>query len=362
MDNTLLALAILHQAGFSQKDLEKIYPKLQDTWEDMDALKSGRIEFDWINPERKGKILEEIQKINENELIAKIKEFNIDIIIRENPRYPLRLKNIDRSPFLIYVRGELRESDICLWIVWSRKSTQYGKRILEKIIPELVSRNISIISGWAYGIDILAHTITLDHDWYTVSVFWCGVDQIYPTYNWRTFERILSSWWALLSIFPIWKEAEPYMFPVRNEIVAALSDGIVIPEAWIKSGTLITAHLALEQGKDVFAIPWDIFHETSKGTNMLIATGQAKCTTKYEDILEEYFPALPDKQVPLFREKEFDTQTEKNIYTLITSGHNTPDLIDNQSEYSIESIISTLTLLEIWGHIILWKSGKYEIL
>ena len=152
------------------------------------------------------------------------------------------------------------------------------------------------------------------------------------------------------------------MFPIRNEVVAALSDGIIIPEAGIKSGTLITAQLALDHGRDVFAVPGDILRETSEGTNQLIARGEAKCIRSATDILEEYFPNVTSTTISMFAEKVWDDQEHKAIYEIILDGYNTPDSINQNSKYSIDIITMTLTMLEIDGHIRLGAGGKYEIL
>jgi DNA processing protein len=174
------------------------------------------------------------------------------------------------------------------------------------------------------------------------------------------FENIIQKWWALVSIFPIGTKPEPYYFPIRNEIVAALSDGIIIPEAGIKSGTLITANLALEHGRDVFAVPGDIFREASMGTNSLIAKWEAKCIQSAQDILEEYFPNVTSQPTSLFDEKNWDNDEEKYIFNAILDGYNTPDSIWEKTNYSIDTIILTLSLLEINGHIRLGSGWKYE--
>lgn len=296
--------------------------------------------------------------------IVKIKkiidEKSIHIITVESELYPEKLKTINQTPYLLYVRGNLREERKMLGIVWSRRNTNYGKKILEKIIPELVNASCGIVSWGAYWIDALSHMITLDNNWYTISVFGSGIDKYYPVENTKLFENIISKWWALVSIFPIGTQPEPFYFPIRNEIVAALSDWIIIPEAWIKSGTLITANLALEHGRDVFAIPGDVFRETSMGSNRLIARGEAKCTQSATDILEEYFPNITSTTLSMFAEKVWEDNNQKMIYNIIMEWHNTPDSIWQNSDYTIDIITTTLTLLEINWHIRLWSWWRYE--
>ena len=357
------SLAYLHSAGFTHKDLKKIFESKENYDEVYEWLmKWSWINTPWIPEERRIKILEKLKNLDIWKVWKIIQEKNIKLITIHNASYPEKLRTIKQAPYLLYVRWDLHEERKMLGIVWSRKNTSYGKKVLEKIIPELISAQCGIVSGWAYGIDAISHQITLDHGGYTISVFGCSVDILYPAQNIALFENILKSWGALVSIFPIGTKAESYMFPIRNEVVAALSDGIIIPEAGIKSGTLITATLALEHGRDVFAIPGDVFRETSEWTNQIIARWEAKCVVNASDILEEYFPNLSMTPMSLFSEKEFASPEQKEIYSAITEWYDTPDALGQNTDYSIDVIIMTLTLLEMDGHITLWGGGKYEIL
>ena len=361
MDN-LLALAILHGIGFTHKDLKKIFEKQTEYtsfYENLIWTKT--ITQEWITSERKTKILEKLNKIDIPNIEATIHSKNIKIITINSELYPEKLRTINQSPYLIYVRGNFWDTVKMLGVVGSRKSTNYGKRILEKIIPELVEWNCGIISGGAHGIDTLSHELALENNGYTISVFGSWIDIFYPKENTKLFEKIIIHNWALISIFPIGTKPEPYYFPIRNEIVAALSDGIIIPEAGEKSWTLITAHLALEHGRDVFAIPGDIFRETSIGTNNLIAKGEAKCIQNAKDILEEYFhdtnqkPIEPDKNLIL------ESEEEQNIYNSILDWNNTPDSISEKTQYPIHEIMMHVSMMEINWFITLDENGKYEI-
>lgn len=356
-------LAYLHSAGFTHKDLKKLFEWEENYEEVYNWFVNWQwMPTPWIPEDRRTKILENLKNIDVWKIWKIIQEKNIQLITIHNTIYPEKLRTIKQAPYLLYVRGDLHEERKMLWIVWSRKNTSYGKKVLEKIIPELISAQCGIVSGWAYGIDAISHQITLDHGWYTVSVFGCSVDILYPAQNAQLFENILKSGGALVSIFPIDTKAESYMFPIRNEVVAALSDGIIIPEAGIKSGTLITATLALEHGRDVFAVPWDVFRETSEWANQIIARWEAKCVVNASDILEEYFPNISMSTTSLFSEKNFVSQEQKDIYYAIIEWYNTPDALGQNTDYNIDIIIMTLTLLEIDGHITLWDGGKYEIL
>lgn len=361
MDKNLLHLAYLHSAGFTHKDLKNLF-EVQENYEEVfQGFIWGKwIHTPWMTQERREKIISNLRKLDTTILQKIIKEKDITIITIQNNSYPKRLKTIKQAPYLLYIRGNLQETSLMLGVVWSRNSTNYGKKVLETIIPSIIHVDGTIVSGWAYGIDAISHEITLRENGYTISVFWCGVDIYYPSRNSHLFDAILEKWGALVSIFPIGTQPEPFYFPIRNEIVAALSDGIIIPEAGKKSGTLITAGLALEHGRDVFAIPGDIFRETSQWTNMLIATGQAKCIQYPSDILEEYFPNIT--QSPLFEEKkEFETLEQKEIYTAIEKWYSTPDSIWQNTEFTIDVIMINLALLEMNGYISLSPWWTYQI-
>jgi DNA processing protein len=357
------SLAFLHSAGFTHKDLKKIFEHHENYDTIYAEFKNGKwIPTPWMTEERRWKILENLKNIDIWKVWKIIQEKNIELVTIHDVRYPERLRTIKQAPYMLYVRGDLHEERKMLGIVGSRKSTSYWKKILENIIPELIQAGCGVVSGGAYGIDAISHEITLTHWGYTVSVFGCSVDIYYPVQNSRLFENILNTGWALVSIFPIDTKSEPYMFPIRNEVVAALSDGIIIPEAWIKSGTLITANLALEHGRDVFAVPGDIWRETSEWTNQLIARWEAKCIRSASDILEEYFPNTAMTTTSLFSEKEFASDEQKDIYNTISEWYDTPDAIGENTNYTIDTIIMSLALLEMDWHIRLSNTGRYEIL
>lgn len=362
MDNSV-ALATLHSGGFTHKDLKNIFEHSENHAEVLEGFLCGRwAPTPWMTAERRANILEKLGKVDSTKLEAIIKEKQIELVTIDSPKYPERLRTIKQAPYVLYVRGDFHEERVMLGVVGSRRNTSYGKKVLENIIPPIVSVGGGIVSGGAYGIDAISHEITLVNNGYTISVFGCGVDMFYPVQNTRIFESILEKWGALVSIFPIGTEPEPYCFPIRNEVVAALSDGIIIPEAGLKSGTLITAWLALEHGRDVFAVPGDIFRETSAGTNMLIATWQAKCIQTPNDILEEYFPNMTQSSINLIQEKEFENEEQKQIYHAIMEWYDTPDSIWQNTDLMIDAITMNLSLLEMEGHIRLAPWWKYETL
>lgn len=365
LDKSSLALIHLQSAGCTHNDLKKLFPDTENfdpisTWE---SLLSGK---NWlpITVERQEKIQKKAQSIERWKSEKWLSEKSVDIVHVYDPRYPEILRNIGHAPFFFFVRGNFLPEKKLIGVVGSRKNTPYAKRILEKLIPDLVNSWLGIISGGALGVDTLGHEIALKQNGYTVVILGTGIDRAYPGTNKALFEEIIQKGGAVISHFPLGMWPEVYNFPIRNEIVAWLSKGIIIPEAALSSGTLITAQLALEHGRDVFAIPGDIDRVTSEWTNMLIASGQAKCTRCVWDILEEYFDlsGIGEGMTPIIREiPKFEDEKEKAIYQSIIDGYKTTDEISKNTEYIMTDVLITLSMLEINGYINLDEMGKYQI-
>ena len=219
-----------------------------------------------------------------------------------------------------------------------------------------------IVSGGASGVDTLAHTITLREGGRTIAVMGTGLDIAYPRDNISLFERIVESGGALVSQFPLGTEPGPYNFPVRNEVIAGLSRGVIIPEAGEKSGTLITARLALENNRDVFAVPGDIYRPTSDGTNTLIRDGLAKPILAVEDILAEYQPVVTAPATPTPALPTFDDPSEAQVYGVLTSvGACDISQICDATDLDVPEVIRILSDMEIRGVVRRDLYGSYSI-
>jgi len=221
--------------------------------------------------------------------------------------YPPRLSQIDSPPSFLYCRSGLNKKEIkklfsmpAIAVVGSRKMDSYGEMITEKFVAELVGEGVVIISGMAAGIDGVAHRITIKNKGKTIAVLGSGIDIVYPQEN-KDIYDILSEGksGAVISEFPLGTKPEAENFPQRNRIVAGLADAVLVVEAARKSGSLITARLAVEQGKDVFVIPGPVTSPLSLGTTWLIRQG-ATPVSSVKDILEEManenFLINPDKE------------------------------------------------------------------
>lgn len=233
------------------------------------------------------KILDDKKRLNLEKYEKYLEKYKINLILCNSNEYPNTLKVIENKPAFLYVRGKLENLyDDSVAIVGSRDASEYGKRIARKIAKEIADRNVNVVSGLAIGVDKYAHLGALDSNFgKTVAVIGTGIsdNEIYPFQNKRIFERILENEGTIISEFKLGTNPEKYNFPIRNRIISGLSNKIIVVEAKEKSGSLITVDYALEQGKDVFAVPGNITSINSVGTNKLIFEG-ANIYRNIEDI------------------------------------------------------------------------------
>ncbi len=289
-----------------------------------------------------------------------IKQHGVNLITFRDDDYPKNLLAIYDPPPFLFVKGELSGRDQnAVAIVGSRSASAYGKRITESIARELARRGITVVSGMARGIDSIGHLSALKEKGRTLAVFGSGLDVIYPPENGKLAERISSSG-ALLSEFPMGTMPEKPNFPRRNRLISGLSLGVVVVEAGAKSGALVTAGCALEQNREVFAIPGNLGAKTSEGTNSLIKQG-AKLVTSVQDILEELKigtsgggPSSPDgaeERISQLSDKE------TNVYRLISDEAHHIDKIAASASVSVSDALSLLLSLELKG-LVKQLSGK----
>ena len=364
MDNNSLSLVLLQSLGFTHRELRTYFLERENPQSPtafFDTLSHETLK-QILKEEKITKILQMRDTLDKKKIAHTLETKNIAIIDWNHPLYPESIKRVGHAPYFFTLRGTMQRDTQLLAVVWSRKHTNYAERILKNILPEIIDAGYGIVSGGAYGVDTLSHRITLEHGGYTIAVVGTGIDRAYPAENKSLFESIIEKWGAIISHFPLGMGPELYNFPIRNEIIAWLSKWVIIPEAWLSSGTLITAQLALEHGRDVFAVPWDIDRDTSKGANMLIATGQAKCTREANDILEEYgdFRSQREKWENILP-KHFESDLQKSLYENIMKGVNTPDELGKCLNLDTSSILLELSMMEIGWLIHLNSIGEYSI-
>ncbi len=289
-------------------------------------------------------------------MTAEIQKIGID-----SKKYPRLLKQIPDPPKLLYCRGNISLfNNFCFGVVGTRKLTVYGKEAAQLIVSGLIKVGYTIVSGLAIGIDSVAHEATLKNNGKTIAVLGTGVDDktIYPQSNLGLARRILKQEGLIISEYKPGSTAHEGSFPQRNRIISGLSKGVLIVEADQKSGSLITARLAGEQGRDVFAIPGSIFSSKSIGPHILIKKG-AKMVTTAQDIIEEYEsnPTLFENIKPAISTKN---AFEKNILDILDRGFQFIDDIVRESGNDTSKVLAVLSMLEIRGIIKNLGNGKYH--
>lgn len=250
-----------------------------------------------------------------------MKKRGIHFICIEDKEYPERLKKLYDAPWFLYYRGELPKDNLpSIAVIGARDCSAYGSDAAYYFSKELSVLGIQIISGLARGVDGMAHKGAISGSGKTYGVIGNGVDLCYPRENYGLYQEVILHG-GILSEYPLGSKALPYHFPLRNRIIAALSDGILVVEAREKSGTLITVDSGLEQGKDIFALPGKLTDELSKGCNLLIQTG-AKLVLNPEDILVElrnqYSSLLGVKTKEIDSIKEGLTDIERIVYSFLS--------------------------------------------
>lgn len=284
-------------------------------------------------------------------------DYEIKTTTYDKKNYPKILREIKNYPEKLFYRGNLDQKlfEKSLAVVGTRRITRYGKMVIEKFIPFLVKEKITIISGFMYGVDTEAHQKCLEYGGKTVAVLGGGLNIIYPPENERLYEKILENGGLIISEYEPDFKPQLWTFPQRNRIVAGLSSlGVLVIEAGEKSGALITANLARQQGKKVFAVPGPITSSVSAGTNFLIKTHQAKMVTTPEEILGKKI-----ETPSLFSLQEL-SPLEQKIYQALETEPLTADEIAKTVGQNIVEVGKTLSLLSLKG-LISEFAGKYYL-
>lgn len=271
--------------------------------------------------------------------------------------YPESLKNISDPPQKIYYRGnlDLLRSDRLIAIVGTRRNTAYGKLCCENIVKKLMDADVTIVSGFAMGIDTISHKTCIDNNGKTIAVIASGLDIVYPASNLKLWKEIEKKG-LILSEYNYGTKPFRSNFPKRNRIIAGLSKATVIIESKEKGGSLITANMALEEGRDIFAVPGNIFSENSKGSNSLIRDSKAKLLLSADEILEEYGWAALNK---VSNEKNSElSNIQKRILDLLSSEKSLDSLVQ-ELNLDLSSVLSEIMELELTGAIKSMPGGKY---
>lgn len=325
--------------------LLEYFGSVENAWQ----AKSGEIsKILNLSSKISSRLFEEKNNIIPERELDSVYKYKVNVLTIEDALYPKNLKTIHYPPPVLYFKGTIVKADKnSISIVGSRKATYYGKMVAEKLSKDLTLAGLTIISGMARGIDTAAHKGALSVNGRTIAVFGCGIDHIYPPENRRLAQEMQESG-AIISEFPLSTLPERQNFPRRNRIISGLSLGTVVVEAAEKSGALITADFALDQDREVFAIPGNINSPLSDGSHNLIKQG-AKLVNNYQDILEEIHIVLSQKadEKEMVKENTSLTEEEKIIYRLITKEPIQIDEIIDTSNLSAGKVSEILLNLEL---------------
>lgn len=281
--------------------------------------------------------------------VSKVRAAGANLMALRDPEYPANLRHVDDPPPLLYVRGKLLPQDSkALAVVGTRRATRYGQDVTHDLSFKLARQGITIVSGLAHGIDTAAHRGALDGGGRTIAVMGNGIDMIYPRDNGALAERILGNG-AIISEFPLGTKPLANNFPRRNRVISGLSLGVLVTEAPEQSGAIITTTQAADQGREVFAVPGNIYSAASQGTNRLIQDG-ATLVMKEEDVLDALDLAYTTRQTRVRTEQVAPSNdTERLIISLLDANPIHIDDIVRQCNLPTALVSSTLTILELKG-------------
>lgn len=287
------------------------------------------------------------QQVNLDQILEKIDQQSIHLITWDDGDYPRRLKEISQPPPLLFVKGSINvEDDWAVAVVGTRRVTPYGRQVAGEIARYLVQNGVTIVSGLARGVDAIAHQSALQEGGRTMAVLGSGVDVIYPPEH-RKLAAEVSQQGALISDYPMGTQPDGVNFPPRNRIISGLTLATIVVEAGEKSGALITAEFAVEQGREVFAVPGSILTPQSEGTNHLIEQG-ARPLLKMSEILEVLkLEQIPEKQ--LVRRTLPLNPSEKNLLAQLSHDPVHIDELCERTGLPIIDVSATLTMMELKG-------------
>lgn len=286
---------------------------------------------------------------------TKYEKAEVKILSYNSSEYPEMLKEISTPPPFLYVKGKGGFSNNSIGVVGTRKMSSYGKLACEKIVNGFSKKNISIVSGLANGIDSYAHELAIKNGNSVIGVLAQGLDVVYPPNNAKLYKKVEEKG-LLVSEYPLGMHPMPFTFPQRNRIIVGLSKGILVVESFKKGGSLITAKLALDEGRDIFACPGFVSYPSFEGCNELIKNSQAKLCDRAEDILDEY---NWDKNKSVEEEKiSLSNDIENVIYKELNSPKTLDELVV-KTKYSPKLLLVTLTEMELGGLVKSISGGRF---
>lgn len=293
------------------------------------------------------KLLDSRRNIDPQAELERVLRADVDVLTWDDDNYPENLRQTDGPPPVLYVRGEVQATDAwAVALVGTRRASAYGREVTHTVATELARAGVTVVSGLALGVDTVAHKAALDAGGRTIAVLGSGVDQIYPPQN-RGLALEIAKQGAIISEYPLGVRPEASNFPPRNRIISGLSRGVVVVEAGQRSGALITANFAAEQGRDVFAVPGSILHPGSAGCNMLIQNGAAPLLSS-NDVLEQ-LNLTHIHELQAVRAATPADPLEAQLLSYLTREPSSIDDIVRSSKLASAQVSSMLTVMELKG-------------
>lgn len=305
----------------------------------------------WMDVGLSQKIVESFQRVRQgvslDQISNRIQSLGVEVLTWDDTGYPRHLEEIDQPPPVLYVRGALLpEDEWAVAVVGTRRVTAYGRQVAEEVATALSQSGVTIVSGLARGIDSIAHQAAINAGGRTLAVLGNGVDQVYPPENRRLADQIMEHG-ALISDYPLGTQPDGINFPPRNRIISGLSIAVIIVEAGLTSGALITATFAAEQGRDVFAVPGNINAPQSQGTNRLIRDG-AQPLLNPQDVLAALNLSMVTEHRTIRVALPSDP-VEARLFKLLTHEPMHVDEIRAQADMPIETVSAALAMMELKG-------------
>lgn len=302
-----------------------------------------------VEPEVIDKLLQ-ARKVSTEPAYETLCELGISFVTLEDETYPEKLRQIPDAPYALYIKGRLPdENQKRIAIVGARMCSEYGRAVAVRLAKSLAARGICVVSGMARGIDTAGHTGALEADGITCAVLGCGVDICYPKSNEQLYHNILERG-CILSEYPPGTQPLPTLFPQRNRIISGLSDAVVVVEAKARSGSLITADQALEQGRDVYAVPGRIYDTLSAGCNGLIRQGAGMISS-----IEDFVKELDVSEINEYRQEKLENllleKEESLVYSCVDLRPRNVEELLQKTKLSMPVLAQILAQLQQKGYI-----------
>ena len=346
MDDLKYWVALTRISGLGPKKFESLidsFPDLEEAW----LAGPERLRAAGLDRSTALRITEERGRIDLDEEMERLEQAGVTVLTRNSPDYPAPLLEIYDPPAVLYVRGNLLEADLrSVAVVGTRQPTAYGREAARTLVEELARSGVTVVSGLARGIDGISHEAALDAGGRTIAVLGSGLDTVYPATHLKLAHRVESSG-ALISEHPLGVRPDARNFPRRNRIISGLTLGTVVVEAGMRSGALLTVEHAVQQNREVFAVPGSILSENSAGTNWLIQQG-AKLTAAARDVLEELNIASAGDQLQLVA-AEPESEVERKVLAEIAGEPAHIDDVTRSCGMAASLVASTLAMMELKG-------------